>query len=84
MKDSIIRTTVPLIVGWVVVTLAKNGVEIDDDTKVMLVSAATSAVSFLYYVAVRLLERWKPKLGWLLGVAKQPVYVEPVEVPKAA
>ena len=68
---SIIRTVVPIAVGYVVAWAAGFGVELDDG---VLVPALTGVVSAIYYGLVRFLEQKWPNLGWLLGVAKTPSY----------
>ena len=71
LTPSFVRTAVPLIVGPL---LARYGFDADDPNVVMLLSAG---LGWLYYVIVRLLEQKAPNLGYLLGMAKQPTYVNP-------
>lgn len=66
-----IRTIVPMIVGWIVSVLTGWGLDADSATVTQLVVAIVGAV---YYIIVRLLEKKFPKLGWLLGSPKTPVY----------
>lgn len=74
LVSSFVRTLVPLVVGWVVSVAARHGWSINDD---QAASAITALSAYAYYVLVRLLEtRANSKAGWLLGVAKQPVYTE--------
>ena len=72
---SLIRTYVPAVVGavigWVVVTF---GFEVPKEQVAELTAYATTAALALYYLAARLLERWHPVFGWLLGSKKQPEY----------
>ena len=69
MLQSIIRTLVPLIVGWLLSLAILRGVDADSLTELV-----TAGVTALYYVAVRLLERVDARWGWLLGAKGQPVY----------
>jgi hypothetical protein len=70
MLTSIVRTLVPLLVGfagpWVTNWLGWTDAE--------LTSVLTVVVSGLYYLVVRLLEQVWPGVGVLLGVAVQPTY----------
>lgn len=68
---SVIRTIVPLIVGPLI---ARFGFDPDDPGTTLWISAVASGI---YYLVVRLLELKAPTLGYLLGVAKQPTYVNP-------
>jgi len=69
---SLIRTIVPMIVGWLIAQLAIRGLNIDPGLVEQLV---TWGITSAYYVAVRVFEtRIAPKLGWLLGLPKQPTY----------
>jgi uncharacterized membrane protein (DUF441 family) len=75
---SIIRTWVPILVGSVISWLATRGLSLDKDTADAATVAATGIIIALYYVVVRLFEKYvSPKFGWLLGVAKTPVYHKP-------
>jgi len=65
-----VRTLIPIIIGPLVARFAP-GVDADDPTVLLLVSAV---VSYVYYVGVRYLEAYNPKLGYLLGIAKTPAY----------
>lgn len=71
---SLIRTTVPLIVGFLLTQLLKLGVDIDKASLENLVQAGVTAV---YYGVVRWAETHKPKAGVLLGVPKAPAYDVP-------
>lgn len=80
---SIIRQVVPLVVGWVLGTLASIGLNIDGPGQLWLTTAVTALVTGIYYIVIRLLETYVwPKLGWLIGLAKSPdSYTQgPVEV----
>lgn len=69
---SIVRTVVPLLVGWLISLPVTAALGLDETTVTGLVTVALSA---LYYVAVRSLERRWPGVGVLLGSARQPTYV---------
>lgn len=79
-KDSVIRTAVPLIVGYIITWGAENGVVIDETT---FAGWVTYLISIGYYVVVRWVEQRWPQAGWLLGKAKAPVYVDPKQVEDA-
>lgn len=67
VSTSIVRTWIPLLVGWIVAQLTKANIEIDAVT-------VTTVVTAVYYAAVRVFEARFPKLGWLLGKPKAPTY----------
>ena len=78
--DSLVRTVVPLVVGAVVSWFVTAGIVLDPEFEGALTIAVTAGLTGVYYVVVRLLETYvTPKFGWLLGLAKEPVYVERVE-----
>lgn len=74
---SIVRTAVPIGVGFVLSLLAREwGVVLDDASSQALASGVTALASAAYYVLVRALEsRWSG-FGWLLGLALPPTYVK--------
>ncbi len=63
-----VRTLVPIVLGPLI---ARYGFDADDPTTLMICS---SVAGWLYYVIVRLIETKAPGFGYLLGIAKQPVY----------
>lgn len=67
----VIRTAVPAVVGWALGFPVVQGLGLTEEMVTPLVSAV---VAIVYYIAVRLLERYVPQFGWLLGYAAQPVY----------
>ena len=74
---SLVRTYVPMVVGFLVTWLVSVNV-LDPDTAVGvqagLVSAGTAIISGAYYLLVRLLaEKW-PSMGIFLGVNIAPKY----------
>lgn len=78
LLPSLVRTLVPLIVGWVL-SLPLTPVVLDvlavttADAGRAVTAAATAVITAVYYVAVRWLEtHGRPRLGWLLGWAAQP------------
>lgn len=76
--ESVVRTVVPLIVGFALSLWAKAGIDPDPDFAANLTAALTVGFGALYHVAVRLLETYvAPRFGWLLGLAKTPEYRKP-------
>lgn len=75
----LIRTYVPIAVGFVISFLVANQ-WVDDETGAQVVAqisaGVTALLSAIYYTAIRLLaERW-PWFGSLLGVNVAPKYNE--------
>ena len=73
---SLIRTYVPTGVGIVVAWITAAGVELEAGTELALSGAIVAVVTAVWYFAARLLEARWPAAGYLLGVAKTPVYDE--------
>lgn len=71
MLASIIRTLVPMLVGWALSFPAVRALGLTEDNVTPLVSAIAGA---LYYIAVRALEQVWPAAGALLGWAQAPTY----------
>lgn len=72
---SLVRTIVPMIVGWVIAQLAVHGLSLPPGTVEQVV---TWLITAAYYGAARVLEtRFKPIWGWLLGLPKAPTYQAP-------
>lgn len=81
LLPSILRTVVPLVAGWVIVTLTGAGFTVDSRSAQ---AAVTLAVTAAYYLLFRLIERLTEKFGgppWvraaaglLLGYARPPRY----------
>jgi hypothetical protein len=72
---SLIRTYVPVAVGWFLTWLATNlGVVLDAESSTGLIVGVTALVTAAYYTLARLLESRWPWLGILLGATKQPAY----------
>lgn len=79
MLASILRTLVPLIVGWVLAlpVVSAAGVTEDDATRAVQV-----LVTVAYYLLARLAEEYvSPRFGWLLGLAKRPTYANAKTIP---
>lgn len=69
---SLIRTWMPIVVGFIVSFLTMLGVNVTDDQKATLMVLLASIVSAVYYTVVRFLESKFPQLSWLLGYPTQP------------
>lgn len=80
---SFIRTYVPIIVTTIAAWLLSKGIVVDEQATAGLVAGLSGIIGGAYYALVRFLERRFPQLGWLLGAAKQPVYVEGEKVESA-
>lgn len=73
--DSLVRTYVPWLVGVIIGWLISLGVTLDPEVETQVTLALMGGASILYYALVRVFETYvSPKLGWLLGNAKQPNY----------
>ena len=73
--DSLVRTFVPIVVGAVLAFFVTRGITLDPDFEVALTTTITAGLSFAWYALVRVFEVYvSPKFGWLLGLAKAPVY----------
>lgn len=68
---SVIRTVVPIIVGYLLSLPVSDAIGLTDEN---LTPAVSVLLSIVYYVVVRLIERHKPAAGVLLGKPTQPVY----------
>ena len=68
---SVIRTSVPALVGAVVGWLANRGFGVDDG---LAQQAVTWLSGIAYYGLVRLAERLGTRWGWLLGAPGAPTY----------
>lgn len=75
--DSAVRTVVPIVVGAVIAWTVTQGIPLDDQFELALTLALTALFQGAYYFVVRLLEEYvAPKFGWLLGLARQPLYAK--------
>ncbi|MEU2592369.1 hypothetical protein ABZ649_04710 [Streptomyces albidoflavus] len=71
---SLLRTGVPVVVGWLVAAAARYGLDLEAGA---VAGVLTPIVIFVYYGVFRLAEdRLSPRFGWLLGYAKPPRYPE--------
>lgn len=66
----IIRTITPVVVGSLIARVIP-GIDPTDPTVLLITSTVLTSI---YYIAVRYLEEFNPKLGYLLGIAKKPAY----------
>ena len=74
---SVLRTVVPLIVGYFAAWPVAGWFGLQDDQVTALVTVLVTAV---YYLLVRVAETYlEPNLGWFLGWAGRPVYPLPVD-----
>lgn len=73
--DSLVRTYVPWLAGILIGFLVSLGVPLDPEVEVQITLVLMLVASFLYYFLARIFELYvSPKLGWLLGLPKQPMY----------
>lgn len=70
----LVRTVVPLFVGWLFAQLARLGLHLPAGTDDALTTALVPFLGALYYAAVAWLERRYKWFGWLLGIARRPDY----------
>lgn len=71
---SIIRTTVATAVGTVLSWAVRHGLPVGSIDTAQAVAYVTPLCISVYYAAVRAAEKQWPQVGWLLGIAKAPVY----------
>lgn len=69
----LVRTFVPMIVGWLLSLPVIAGLNIDSAAMEGLV---TTIVGFAYYLIVRVMEKYYPQAGVLLGYPVAPTYVK--------
>lgn len=71
------RKAVAGAVGWFLAWLFRRWhIVLDADSSQMLVMGMTALLAVVYGAVVNFLELHIPALGWLLGLAKQPVYAD--------
>ena len=68
LSKSVVRTIVPLAVGYVVALAAKLGFNVTSTQVTLYLAPVISAV---YYIAVRALEQKVPATGFLLGRSEE-------------
>jgi hypothetical protein len=71
LVTSFIRTLVPVLVGWIIASATRIGLNLDSAE---LTAALTALFTLVYYTLVRWWESHNPKAGKLLGRAKAPTY----------
>lgn len=71
VRHSIVRTLTPIIVGWLLTAAARANFDIDEGS---LTNVVQAVVTGAYYIAARLLEEHRGAWGWLLGLARPPIY----------
>lgn len=82
--DSLIRTYVPWLAGVIIGWLVSLGIPLDPEVEVQVTLTLMGAASMLWYFLARVFEIYvSPKLGWLLGLAKQPTYETPDDAPRS-
>lgn len=73
-----VRTYVPIAVGFLLTWLATSlHVVVDPSSQAGLIGLCVALLSSGYYALARLLEKWQPALGVLLGVPSAPAYQPP-------
>lgn len=76
MVTSVIRTVVPIVVGWLLSLSVVTAAGVTEDQLTLAVTGALTVVGqVVYYVVLRAVERYVPQVGWLLGRAVQPSYM---------
>lgn len=73
LLPSVLRTVVPMIYAMLV---QRGIVEWLDPNDIFVTNLLTVLVTAVFYVALRFAEKHWNQIGWLLGYAKQPVYVQ--------
>jgi hypothetical protein len=73
---AIVRTVVPIIVGTVISWLLSRGFDLTQYQNAVN-AWLIPVVAGLYYALFKWLESRWPFFGWFLGLAKQPLYVDP-------
>lgn len=76
MKERIIKTIVPFVVGWVVSVLTVAGLDVPPEFTADLTNILTLLLGAAYYVLVVFLSKKWPVLEILLGSPKKPEYKE--------
>jgi hypothetical protein len=68
---SVVRTVVPIIVGFLVALGSKAGLDMNSES---LEGFLFPLVMSLYYIVARALESRWAAFGWLLGLPRPPTY----------
>lgn len=75
MVTSIVRTVVPMVVGWLLSLGVVRAAGVTEADLTLAVTGLLTVVGqVVYYVVLRAVERYLPSAGWLLGRAQQPNY----------
>lgn len=75
LYTSIVRTTVPYFVAFILSVLASYGLTpLDGDFAANLTGFLTFVFGAIYYIVVRLVARKYPRIEWLLGSPVKPEY----------
>jgi len=81
---SVVRTVVPLVIGYVITWASQIGFTVSEDQSAALAALLTGVISAIYYAIVRFLEtNYSDKWGWLLGWATAPTYTKEDVAPAA-
>ena len=75
---AVIRTVIPILVGWAVGLLAAINIPVEPEVQAGLVVSLSALTASLYFIGVAWLARRWSWFGWLLGVARNPVYEQPL------
>jgi len=76
VKERIIKTVVPFVVGWVVSVLTVVNVPVPPEFVADVTNVLTLLLGSAYYVVVVFLTKKWPTLEILLGSPKKPEYKE--------
>lgn len=71
---ALVRTVVPVVVGYLLSLAAQAGLQVDPSTSELLSLILTTVFTAAYYALIRALSaRWS-WVGWLLGYPTDPTY----------
>lgn len=79
---SIVRTIVPIAVGYLAALLLRWGIGLDESALAGLTEFLGALFSAVYYVLIRAVEQRWPKIGVLLGWASTPDSYSPNPTPR--
>lgn len=77
LLPSLIRTYVPILVGFLVGWASTIGINVTNEDRMLLVSGISSVAAAAYYALARILERKFPWATILLGSSVQPTTYSP-------
>lgn len=72
LLPSVLRTVVPILYAMLVKWGVVNWLDVPS---LLWENIITALVTTVFYIGLRLAERYQSQIGWLLGYAQQPVYV---------